>query len=86
MNRLGEQGPASVGEVITDEELRHNHDFVMAPEAIRKRHGYREMSDAALQDASAPIGVSYEDLRFARHLRNALAYGDAVNRVMLERM
>lgn len=69
--------------MITDEELRVNHRFVTAFETLRKRHGYREMHELALQDIADSTGVAYETLRIARHLRNALAHGEKVNRKTL---
>lgn len=71
--------------LITDTVLRENHAFVMVFETLRKRHGYREMSDAALADIARVSGVPFEKLRVARHLRNALAHGDPVNRDALRR-
>ena len=70
-------------ERLSDEELRRNHDFVMAFEALRRTYGYREMSDAALTHIAAETGIAYEGLRIARALRNALAHGDPVNRETL---
>ncbi len=37
-------------------------------------------NDAALADIAAAIGLPYDRLRVARHLRNALAQGERVNR------
>jgi hypothetical protein len=71
--------------VVSDEELRINHEFVTAFETLRKRHGFREMHDLALQDVARSTGLEYEDLRVARHLRNALAHGENVNREALSR-
>ncbi len=72
--------------MISDHELRVNHDFVLAFESLRKTHGYREMSDAALRDIAESTGLDFETLRVARHLRNALAHGEPVNRDSLQRM
>ncbi|MGZ5408349.1 MAG: hypothetical protein ACXWDG_11275 [Aeromicrobium sp.] len=69
--------------MITDSDLRLNYDFVLAFEALRNRHGFREMSDAALHEIAASSGVPYESIRIWRHLRNALAHGDRVNRDQL---
>ncbi len=66
--------------MISDEELRLNHNFVMAFESLRKRHGFREMSNPALEEISGASGLPYQTLRTCRHLRNALAHGDPVNR------
>jgi hypothetical protein len=71
--------------VITDAELRENHEFVTAFETLRKRHGHREMSDFALRQIADAAGVDYETLRLARHLRNALAHDEPVNRETLRR-
>jgi len=65
---------------VSDDDLRLNHEFVTAFETLRKRHGYREMSDAALRDIADQTGVPYATLRTARHLRNAIAHADPVNR------
>ena len=69
--------------MIDDADLRLNHDFVMAFEALRKRHGHREMHDTALQQVADATGIDYQSMRVARHLRNALAHGDPVNRERL---
>lgn len=69
----------------TDFELRTNHEFVIAFETIRKEHGHREMHDMALREIADATGVAYETLRISRHLRNALAHGEVVNRDNLER-
>lgn len=66
--------------MITDEQLRQNHEFVTAFEALRKRYGHREMSDVAVRQVAEAVGLQYETLRVARHLRNALAHDDPVNR------
>jgi hypothetical protein len=71
--------------VITEEELRTNHEFVTAFEKLRKRHGHREMSDAAVRQVAEASGVGFEALRVARHLRNALAHDEPVNRETLAR-
>lgn len=71
--------------MITDDELRVNHEFVTAFETLRKRHGHREMHDAALRDVADSTGVTFETMRIARHLRNALAHDDPVNRDTLLR-
>ncbi len=41
------------------------------------------MTDDALREIAAVTDSSFEDLRGARHLRNALAHGEIVNRVSL---
>lgn len=69
--------------VPPDAELRENHEFVVAFETLRKRYGYREMTDLALQDIADRTGLAYTTLRTARHLRNALAHADPVNRTAL---
>lgn len=69
-----------VGAVFTDEELRVNHRFVVAFETLRKAHGHREMHDGALHHISDQTGLDFRTLRTARHLRNALAHGETVNR------
>ena len=69
----------------TDDELRSNHEFVTAFETLRKRFGFREMSDASLQQIAEVTGTKFETLRVARHLRNALAHDEAVNRDTLLR-
>jgi hypothetical protein len=66
--------------LISDEELRINHDFVMAFEQLRKQHGLREMDQHALEEVCSSTGIPYETLRVCRHIRNALAHGDPVNR------
>ncbi len=66
--------------MITDAQLRENHEFVTAFETLRKRHGHREMSDLALREVADATGIDYETLRIARHLRNALAHDEPVNR------
>jgi hypothetical protein len=71
--------------VTTDQDLRVNHEFVAAFETLRKRHGHREMHDAALRDVADSTGVKFETMRVARHLRNALAHDDPVNRDTLLR-
>lgn len=71
--------------MIADDELRVNHEFVAAFETLRKRHGHREMHDAALRDVADSTGVKFETMRVARHLRNALAHNDPVNRDTLLR-
>jgi hypothetical protein len=71
--------------VISDDELRINHEFVTAFETLRKRHGHREMSDAALRDVADAAGIEFETLRVSRHLRNALAHDEPVNRDTLLR-
>lgn len=71
--------------VITDEDLRVNHEFVTTFEQMRKRYGHREMHDGALRDIAAETELDYKVLRTARHLRNALAHGEAVNRQALTR-
>jgi hypothetical protein len=70
--------------VISEQELRINHEFVMAFEQLRKQHGLREMDDLALREVANSTGVSFETLRRCRHLRNALAHGERVNRAALE--
>lgn len=70
---------------MTDAELRENHEFVTAFETLRKRHGHREMSDLALRQVADATGIDYETLRVARHLRNALAHDEPVNRETLGR-
>ncbi len=42
-------------------------------------------NDAALADIAAATGLPYDRLRVARHLRNALAHGERVNRDALRR-
>ncbi len=69
--------------MATDEELRLNHEFVMAFESLRKQYGYREMSDSALEEIADSTGIAYTTLRTARHLRNAIAHADPVNRTAL---
>lgn len=64
-------------------ELQQNHDFVMAFEALRKRYGYREMNDAALSDIANDLDLDFGALRICRHLRNAVAHGEPVNRKSL---
>lgn len=71
--------------MITERELRQNHDFVTAFETLRKRHGHREMSDSAVRQVAEASGVEFETLRVARHLRNALAHDEPVNRDTLAR-
>ena len=71
--------------MITEQELRQNHDFVTTFETMRKRHGHREMSDAAVRQVAEASGVEFETLRVARHLRNALAHDEPVNRETLAR-
>ncbi len=71
--------------MITDRDLRFNYQFVHAFETLRKRQGHREMDDAALRDVSESTGIAYEAMRVARHLRNALAHDDPVNRESLLR-
>jgi hypothetical protein len=66
--------------LISDEELRLNHDFVMSFESLRKRYGVREMDSGSLEAISRASGIPYQTLRTCRHLRNALAHGDPVNR------
>lgn len=66
--------------MISDEQLRQNHEFVTAFETLRKRYGHREMSDLAVRQVAEAVGLQYETLRVARHLRNALAHDDPVNR------
>lgn len=66
--------------VPTDAELRINHEFVTAFETLRKQYGHREMNDAAVHHVAEATAIPYETLRIARHLRNALAHGDGVNR------
>lgn len=72
-------------EQYSDAELRQNHDFVMAFEALRRQFGQREMHETALSEVSAATGVEVDALRTCRHLRNALAHGDRVNREALSR-
>ena len=69
--------------VITDADLRLNHEFVNAFEYLRKSYGYREMGDAALTEIAEATSVPYETIRIWRHLRNALAHGERVNRDQL---
>lgn len=71
--------------VPTDAELRINHEFVTAFETLRKQYGHREMSDAAVRHVAEATAIPYETLRISRHLRNALAHGDSVNRETLTR-
>jgi hypothetical protein len=71
--------------VITEDELRLNHEFVTAFETLRKRYGHREMSDAALRQVADASGIEFETLRVARHLRNGLAHDEPVNRNTLAR-
>lgn len=66
--------------MISDEKLRINHEFVTAFETLRKRHGFKEVDDAAVRHIAEAIGLEYETLRIARHLRNALAHDEPVNR------
>lgn len=70
--------------MITDVELRMNHEFVRAFETLRKRFGFREMSDNALREIASETGHRYESLRILRHLRNAIAHDEPVNRELLE--
>lgn len=70
--------------MISEQELRINHEFVMAFEQLRKQHGLREMDDAALREVANSTGMTFETLRRCRHLRNALARGERVNRATLE--
>ena len=69
--------------MITDSDLRINYDFVTRFETLRKRHGFREMGDLALQELADEYGVPFETVRLWRHLRNALAHGDRVNSATL---
>ena len=71
--------------MATDQELRTNHEFVTAFEQLRKRFGFREMSDVALHEIADATGLPFAMLRTARHLRNALAHADPVNRDTLDR-
>ncbi|HUP76810.1 MAG TPA: hypothetical protein VM282_27505 [Acidimicrobiales bacterium] len=71
--------------MITNDELRINHEFVTAFETLRKRYGHREMHDDALRDVADATGVSFGKLRMARQLRNAMAHGEPVNRAYLLR-
>lgn len=64
---------------ISDAELRRNYEFVVAFENLRKRHGYREMSDTALSEIANATDIPLATLRVARHLRNAIAHADPVN-------
>jgi hypothetical protein len=82
---LVDGGPACGAVAVSDEELRVNHEFVTAFETLRKQHGHREMHDLALRDVARSTGLEYETLRVARHLRNALAHGENVNRATLAR-
>ncbi len=69
--------------MISDVDLRLNHQFIRAFESLRKAAGHREMSDEALHVVAKRSGISFEDLRVARHLRNALAHDEPVNRERL---
>jgi hypothetical protein len=71
---------------ISDADLRLNHEFVTAFETLRKQRGHREMHDAALRDVADSTGVPFETMRVARHVRNALAHGEPVNRETLRRL
>lgn len=71
-------------DLISDEDLRRNYQFVLEFESLRKRHGYREMSDAALLEIASSTTVPYATLRIWRSLRNAIAHADRVNRSELE--
>lgn len=63
----------------TDAALRLHHEFVSAFETLRKSFGYREMGDDALRYVAEQTDVQFEDLRVARHLRNAVAHDEPVN-------
>jgi hypothetical protein len=65
---------------ITEQALRDSYVFVSRFEALREQFGYREMHDQALREIASATGVDYEVLRLARHVRNALAHADPVNR------
>ena len=74
------------GVTITDADLRENYEFIKTFEGLRRQHGFREMSDSALTEIAEKSGHSYEELRIARHVRNALAHDDLVNRETLRRI
>lgn len=72
--------------IPSDQELRENHTFVHEFESLRKRYGLRDMGDDALRMIADETGSSYDQLRLARHIRNAIAHADAVNRETLTQL
>lgn len=71
--------------IIGEEELRQNYHFVSRFEQLRKHFGFNEMDNAALVAIAEALAVPVETLRIFRHLRNALAHDDPVNRETLLR-
>ena len=61
-----------------------NHEFVSAFEQLRRDFNLWDMHDQALREVSDATGLEFEALRRSRHLRNALAHDQPVNRASLE--
>lgn len=72
------------GQMISERELRMNHEFVSAFEKLRRGFNLWDMHDQALRQISDATSLEFEALRRSRHLRNALAHDQPVNREALE--
>lgn len=79
-----EHGGERIGE-LTDQELRVHQRFVSAFEAWWKRLGLGEPTDRALREAAWMTGRSFQELRVAHYLRDALAHDKWVDRSCLDR-
>lgn len=79
-----EHGGERISE-LTDQELRVHQRFVSAFEAWWRRLGLGEPTDLALREAAWMTGLSFQELRVAHYLRDALAHDKWVDRSCLDR-